>query len=320
MCDLLLLSAFVSAAELDFERELYRSKWFEYRFMSPEEATRLFTEAYVKIYRDIWRQEFDVTAASSKQAIAAGGLYHNHREFALMWGARQAADALGAPYEVHIRHAMEIKLRLGWKKPPRPNQLCGIKKADRMLPALQKRWEDRSETMPFIGMPIYRSENFYGFHAQLDHQAFVLDRLGKHGHRVWAAGSVAIAQRLIPIEKIGEKWGEDFAARATDEGRRETDAPVVELAEGAALPCCFGRNDEVSETCGSCPAAARCRIVSNLTTRVVEAKYGSADPVKARAANQNADRQRRFRQRRAEKRAADKAAAAAATPASDIAA
>lgn len=314
MAHLVRLAEFISVADLDLERDLYRTKWFDYRFMSPEQATQSFADAYVAIYREVWRQEFDRSTAPSKRAIASGGLYHSHREFALMWGARQAADALGTPYELHIRHAMEIKLGLGWKKPPRPNQLCGIKKGEEMVSALQKRWEDRITAMRFTELPIYRSENFFGFQAQLDHQDYVLGRLANHSQRAWAAGSAAVAQRLLPVEKIAQTWGDDFAAQAIDEGRRETPAPVVTVEPRSMLPCCFGRVDEASVICGSCPAMGRCRIVSNVTFQLIEHKHGSSEPLKERVKTLGADRQRRLRQRRAAERAGAKSATIARAP------
>lgn len=299
---------------LDLERELYLTKWFDYRFISPMEATQRFADVYIKIYQDIWRQEFDRDAAASKKALASGGLFHSHREFALLWGARQEADVLGTPYELHIRHAMDIKLRLGWKKPPRPNQLCGIKKAEKMVPALQKRWDERMEIMRFTELPVYRAENFVAFHAQLDHQAYILDRLATHGNRKLAAGSASIAKRLVGIEQIADRWGVDFAARAVDEGRRETPEPMAKIDAASMLPSCFGRIGDGAPVCGACPAAGRCSVISHITKQAVERKYGVADPVKARAASLNADRQRRWRQNRAAERAAAKAAAATVPP------
>lgn len=313
IADQLKIAPHVSLEALNLERELYLTKWFDYRFISPVEATQRFADAYVTIYRDIWCQQFDRNAAASKKALASGGLYHNHREFSLMWGARQAADALGAPYELHIRHAMDIKLRLGWKKPPRPNQLCGIKKADKMVPALQKRWDERKEVMQFTNLPVYRSENFVGFHAQLDHQAYVLDRVATHGHRPWAAGSASIAKRLVAIDRIADRWGEEFAARAVDEGRSETPVPLEKIDVASVLPSCFGRIGDGDPVCGACPAAGRCGVISNITKQLIERKYGAVDPVKARAAGLNADRQRRFRQKKAAARAAAKAASATAS-------
>lgn len=38
-------------ADLTSERDLHKRKWFDYRFMSPREATAIFRAEYEKVYR-----------------------------------------------------------------------------------------------------------------------------------------------------------------------------------------------------------------------------------------------------------------------------
>lgn len=93
------------------ERELSIMKWFDYRFMSPLEATLEFVEDYRFVYRAIWKSNFDASTAER-------GWFADRREFLTFWNARVAADALGVRYRFFIFTTMEAALRRRKWKPP----------------------------------------------------------------------------------------------------------------------------------------------------------------------------------------------------------
>src|SRR6185437_1091760 len=50
---------FIDPDHLRIEPELFESKWFDYRFLSPAEATEKFADAYRQKYQEAWRRYMD---------------------------------------------------------------------------------------------------------------------------------------------------------------------------------------------------------------------------------------------------------------------
>jgi hypothetical protein len=98
---------FVTTADFARERELMERKWYDYRFMSPVEATELFSEIFSKIYREKWREYFDKNESANKKGRISGNIIANRREFVSFWRARQFCDENGWLYDFYIREAME---------------------------------------------------------------------------------------------------------------------------------------------------------------------------------------------------------------------
>ncbi len=121
------------------ERELAKTKWFDYRFLSPIEATLKFVEDYQRAYRVQWRQSFDTATADKKRAIASGGLWHDRKEFTEFWNARAHADWLGVDYFIYCMVSMETALRRAkQKRILRPGQM----RSNDCVQAVQKRQEE----------------------------------------------------------------------------------------------------------------------------------------------------------------------------------
>ena len=51
------------------EMDLYTTKWFDYRFMSPTEATDMFKSEYSKAYKIAWRTYEDRNEAEFKSGL-----------------------------------------------------------------------------------------------------------------------------------------------------------------------------------------------------------------------------------------------------------
>src|SRR5690348_14877843 len=88
----------ISSADGLMERELMQTKWFDYRFMSPLDATELFVREYTEAYRNKWATNFDTVEAEKKIPIRGGAWRSNRSEFISCWRARQFVDCLGVPY------------------------------------------------------------------------------------------------------------------------------------------------------------------------------------------------------------------------------
>ncbi len=106
------------------ERWLMTSKWFDYRFMHPVQATYLFTDAYRRVYKQMYATTFDRDRADYVKGIKAEDpfdLSKRNTDRAGLWKARQMADGLCMPYDLYIGIAMHWSLRKCRKEylPPR---------------------------------------------------------------------------------------------------------------------------------------------------------------------------------------------------------
>jgi hypothetical protein len=117
------------------ERDLYTTKWFDYRFLSPTEATELFRIEYKKAFKLGWRTYQDRNEAEFKSGLFEMPNFRKpsdkdtiklKREYTSLWRARQGADALGVPYDFLIRETIDALMASGrCQTMPRPNQIAG---------------------------------------------------------------------------------------------------------------------------------------------------------------------------------------------------
>ena len=136
----------ISAADGGRERLLMETKWFDYRFMSPIDATELFVKCYVSAYRRKWATNFASGEESKKLATRHGNWRSNQTEFTCFWRARQFADELGVPYDLFCDHALEVLLRKGYARPARPNQLYSEKNIQIIAEHVREAWREQGAT------------------------------------------------------------------------------------------------------------------------------------------------------------------------------
>src|SRR5690242_19007626 len=98
--DLVRAAEVVEKGRRQEERDLHHTKWFDFRFMSPVDATRQFAQHYEEQFKAAWRRNFDLEDAAKKRPLPSGDLLNTQNEWNAMWRARQAADVLGIPYEL----------------------------------------------------------------------------------------------------------------------------------------------------------------------------------------------------------------------------
>ena len=133
------------------ELHLSTTKWFDYRFVGPAEATELFAAMYQKAFQLGWRHHFDYREAENEKGvretskhlqISAEERTKQLRERTGLWIARQRADALGVPYDFFAREAIEAHMNYGYQTIPRPSQLAAGPTADKILATVADLWND----------------------------------------------------------------------------------------------------------------------------------------------------------------------------------
>lgn len=294
-------------ADWRVERDLSMTKWFDYRFLTPLEATLQFVEDYRFAYRTIWSNSFDTPTAHLKRGVAEHGLFADRREFTTFWNARVCADALGVRYRLFILTTMETALRRGkWRRPPRPGQLWN--KPD-CIAAVEAKWEEELAGRPAVStLAHYRPENFLGLPHQLDHRQHVLRVAQKRSNPMRALGDYIDIDRLVSVEEVEAIYGAWVVERARESVSR-TAAPVPreELPLDRLLPSCFGLPIAVNRAlppCMTCPLVERCATASGIA-QAASAKLFGEDPVAEHQRVLSRERSRRYRERRDANRDAD---------------
>jgi len=166
---------FIRSEFQDFDLGLYRTKWFDYRHMTPLQATRHYVEAYAKVYKSAFARELDHERAQYVRGLdldemlsgLGQGKTKHKANFVGCWRGRQIADALGMPYEVYVDLAMTYRMRR-WQraKLPRPCHLYHEYDVEKV----QLRWNEIQESRLYLSShPAYLAVNYQGIAHQDDY-------------------------------------------------------------------------------------------------------------------------------------------------------
>ncbi|MTH61224.1 hypothetical protein [Paracoccus litorisediminis] len=165
-----------------FERDLFTTKWWDYRFMTPIEATQEFIAAYRPAARVVYSrlldyqrgqhispllfEDFIERLENPKQALAVNrkSLTSVKADFTGHWRARQVADAIGIPYRTFIEFMLAERLGC-WDRAalPGPAHLYSSIGAEKMV----KHWNEVLRTrMHYAEHYAYMPENYRRAPAQ----------------------------------------------------------------------------------------------------------------------------------------------------------
>lgn len=280
------------------ERVLAQTKWFDYRFLSPAEATLHFVEEYQRTFRQWWGV-FDSAEVDKKRGIAANGLFHSRKVFSEFWTARAHADFMGVPYRIYISTAMEVALRRA--KQTRLLRAGQLRKEE-YVQAIEKRWEEELAGGCWLSeLPHYRAENDCALPGQIAHQEHVVQTARKRSNSRLALGMAIDGLRVLPVEKAEAAFDYELVVSAR-EGAAGVGTPASfdVLADDQLMPSCFGLPaplDVGAEPCCRCPLAAQCQLASDRIITDVISRYGSEDPALKHRRELGRERVRRFRER-----------------------
>lgn len=196
------------------ETELFRVKWFDYRFLHPVQATYLYAHFYVETYRTAFKRHVSRDQAEHVKVLKKPDLFANDKRLVgALWRGRQIADALGAPYPFFLEAAIRNMLRY-WRQKylPRPEHLY----TDRVLDAVQQEWADaKRHRLFYADHHLYRAQHFVGTRDQAEHRDFLLEIA--HLRRDPAPVLTGFVDKeLLTIDWIAAKSGQDLADRVAD--------------------------------------------------------------------------------------------------------
>lgn len=291
-----LRAARLPTALLAAEPELMETKWFDYRFLHPEEATRRFAETYVAAFRDAWVKYMDRDESGLKQALKNAEMEQDGSERTALWTARQAADRLGIPYDFFCRSSIAACLDRGCKRPPRPNQLYG----KLILAQVKREWDELTAVrLAHAEDERYLAQNWTGHPAQQDHARWLAEQAAGRAHPQFVLRKVIHDRPMLPEDIARASFpGREhlFDLAKNERAYPEVLPPPRELGMDfgcLGLPHAFVAGKNV---CRACPSAPACEAESRQVLAEVEARFGSATPAadrkreqaRARKANQRA--------------------------------
>lgn len=187
-------SMFVPKELQDRDLALYDSKWFDYRMMSPLQATHAYIIEYGRIYRRIYAREFDKERSEHIKpldfdamiaTLRSGGLTRHpdapvkaeallkktKRAFTGCWHGRQIADFLCMPYAEYIDMAITFRMR-NWQQNtmPQPSHLYRDMEVEKIV----DRWEETKLAKIFVAEhPCYLVQNYSGLKHQNDYHEYL---------------------------------------------------------------------------------------------------------------------------------------------------
>lgn len=202
---------------LALEKSLFASKWFDYRFMSPVEATIAFADELTEAGKEVYAANFDSNKAKffkinrissgSSLVASANSVYatpKNKRLLAGYWRARQLADAIGMPYRLWGVWALSQRLR-NWKRGvmPQPTMLCDSRDAEKVM----QRWLEERKVMTLTAQhPAFKLENYCGLPVQDEYHEFLIENSTPAGL------AFHVKEGRLPAEKCrGILRGDDTA-------------------------------------------------------------------------------------------------------------
>jgi hypothetical protein len=193
-----------------FDKELFGIKWWDYRFMSPCEATMNYIDTFGQESRKIYSRDIDSVVAQhigvmNKEKMLAGLMKNEEKSkrlFSGFWRGRQVADAIGMPYSIYIYEALSQRMRR-WQRAYLPSASQVYQEGD--VERVAARWEElKASRVYYADHHLYLSQNYQGSSVQKAYSEYLVDR--SHGNIETLADMVE-ADRLsldyLSTEQVG---------------------------------------------------------------------------------------------------------------------
>lgn len=198
----------------DWDLDLFKTKWFDYRMMTPLQATHAYIEAYAQVYRRIYASEFDVMRAEHVKPIdfdklrvgIKNGSTKEKTRFVGCWHGRQVADFIGMPYLEYIDLAMTYRMRR-WKQGymPQPQHLYHEYDVEKIV----ERWEEMKTGRLYLAEHhAYLTQNYQGIAHQDDYHEYLFDMAGRRANKHSLLARFIDDDRL-PFEKVKGRLSPD---------------------------------------------------------------------------------------------------------------
>lgn len=220
------------------ELGLMNSKWFDYRFMHPTEATYFFAFEFEKVYqreyarnidsragkdlkvflRDKTRAEKISSKSKAKKTFVRDPFEAEHTMISGLWTMRQMADAMGMPYDLYISRAFTHRLNY-WQQRhlPRPQTLYCELVTDKVAAD----WDEHQRNKLYFSTDYrYKNAQFVGLNYQNDHHEWLFAQLELRLNSAHVLARIMYDEQLLPEEKVRNRLGDEVVAAAREIAER----------------------------------------------------------------------------------------------------
>lgn len=197
---------FVDPSDLT-EDQLSELKWFDYRVLTPELATELFTTAYGVIFREFYGKVVDYATVGHAQPFPKGVAEELH----YLNQARQAADSIGCRYDFYLRAAFWRFVNRGFADLPRPNQLY----AEEVILDVRDVWTaQKNAELQLAKHHTFTVDNHTGSALQLAYCDYLIDQIKRRALPHLALATVVFTRRQLPFDFALQHFGPEILKRA----------------------------------------------------------------------------------------------------------
>ncbi|SER29471.1 hypothetical protein SAMN05216548_114132 [Faunimonas pinastri] len=200
---------------MEFERSLYASKWFDYRYMHPLEATFEYVRELGRVYRDVFAETRDRDAAEHVRVVSVRDFFEGGKDkrnkLIGCWRGRWAADAIGMPYGVYLTLAYRYTLRY-WRQRylPQPQQLY----SERVLEQVVEEWEKRQASILYLGQhEEYQIDLYRETQPQNDHHEWLFRQAELRDNPAPFYARFTYGERILPESKLRARVDSDMFER-----------------------------------------------------------------------------------------------------------
>lgn len=200
---------------IGIEGSLYTGKWFDYRFLTPVEATRLYAKEFDKAYRQAYRKNVESKAAPYIRIFKTKDLFtEDAGMISGVWRGRQIADAMGIPYDLYLSLAFKARLSYWQQRQlPRPTQLYGRMVVEMAADAWEKFQEGK---LFYSALPQYRNEAYADLDAQNAHHEWLLLQASKRGGSPAVLAQFIYEHAILPESKVQARFGQQVCDRTRE--------------------------------------------------------------------------------------------------------
>lgn len=183
------------------EAELRTTRWFDYRFMRPAEATYLFAAEYRHAYIEAFKRCRDIRTADKVRPFTPDNIFES-KELNSMWQARQAADAIGCKYNFFLTFAFKRFEHRGWRHFPRANHLA----AEELCLDIRDAWATECRaSLQVAELPLYRADKFADLPEQHEYYAWLCGQVKQREHPYLALSRLVYTDPILP-ESIAQNY------------------------------------------------------------------------------------------------------------------
>lgn len=192
------------------EPELYQTRWFDYRHLTPAQATYLFAEWYRRVYLTSYEQTRDIRTVDDATPFEPDDIFES-RDMTAMWLARQSADRLGCRYDFYLRFCFTRASERGWRHLPRPNQLY----AEELVLDVADAWGQRCrDILQVAEAPRFTAAEFVGHPDQQSYYDWLCNQLASRPNPQYGLSTLLFTRKILQPAFAAKRFSRELLAKA----------------------------------------------------------------------------------------------------------